>query len=81
MAPHQPRAMPCEWQIWIDRGGTFTDVVARAPDGAVVTAKYLSEDPARPGDAAVNAIRDYPVATGRGLFKSGMTREGWNHPH
>ncbi len=46
------------WQIWIDRGGTFTDVVAQAPDGSVVTRKYLSEDPARPGDAAVNAIRD-----------------------
>ncbi|KGB53542.1 N-methylhydantoinase A [Sphingopyxis sp. LC363] len=46
------------WQIWIDRGGTFTDVVARRPDGAVVTTKYLSEDPARPGDAAVGAIRD-----------------------
>jgi 5-oxoprolinase (ATP-hydrolysing) len=46
------------WQIWIDRGGTFTDVVARSPDGAVITTKYLSEDPARPGDAAVNAIRD-----------------------
>lgn len=46
------------WHIWIDRGGTFTDVVARSPDGSVVTTKYLSEDPARPGDAAVNAIRD-----------------------
>ncbi|WP_242446135.1 hydantoinase B/oxoprolinase family protein [Sphingopyxis lindanitolerans] len=46
------------WHIWIDRGGTFTDVVARVPDGAVVTAKYLSEDPARPGDAAASAIRD-----------------------
>ncbi|AQA00243.1 5-oxoprolinase [Sphingopyxis sp. QXT-31] len=46
------------WQIWIDRGGTFTDVVARSPEGHVVTTKYLSEDPARPGDAAVNAIRD-----------------------
>lgn len=46
------------WQIWIDRGGTFTDVVARSPDGQVVTTKYLSEDPARAGDAAVNAIRD-----------------------
>src|SRR3546814_12576015 len=46
------------WHIWIDRGGTFTDVVARRPDGAVVTAKYLSEDPARAGDAAVGAIRD-----------------------
>ncbi len=47
-----------DWHFWIDRGGTFTDVVAQRPDGAVVTAKYLSEDPARPGDAAVNAIRD-----------------------
>jgi 5-oxoprolinase (ATP-hydrolysing) len=46
------------WHIWIDRGGTFTDVVARGPDGAVITTKYLSEDPARPGDAAVGAIRD-----------------------
>ncbi|WP_411338816.1 hydantoinase B/oxoprolinase family protein [Sphingopyxis sp. J-6] len=46
------------WHIWIDRGGTFTDVVARSPDGEVVTAKYLSEDPARPGDAAVGAIRE-----------------------
>ena len=46
------------WQIWIDRGGTFTDVVARSPEGPVVTTKYLSEDPARPGDAAVGAIRD-----------------------
>ncbi len=46
------------WHVWIDRGGTFTDVVARSPDGMVVTTKYLSEDPARPGDAAVGAIRD-----------------------
>lgn len=46
------------WHIWIDRGGTFTDVVARRPDGTVFTTKYLSEDPARPGDAAVNAIHD-----------------------
>ena len=52
-----PPADP-HWHIWIDRGGTFTDVVARSPDGAVVTTKYLSEDPARPGDAAVGAIRD-----------------------
>jgi 5-oxoprolinase (ATP-hydrolysing) len=51
-------APPTDWHIWIDRGGTFTDVVARSPGGAVVTTKYLSEDPARPGDAAVGAIRD-----------------------
>jgi len=52
------KSQETRWQIWIDRGGTFTDVVARAPDGRVVTTKYLSEDPARPGDAAVGAIRD-----------------------
>ena len=45
------------WQFWIDRGGTFTDVVARAPAGAVSTAKLLSEDPARAEDAAIAAIR------------------------
>ena len=45
------------WQFWIDRGGTFTDVVARAPDGQVLTAKLLSEDPLRREDAAVAAIR------------------------
>ena len=45
------------WQFWIDRGGTFTDVVARAPDGSVRTAKLLSEDPARSEDAAIAAIR------------------------
>ncbi len=55
------------WHIWIDRGGTFTDVAARRPDGKVITAKYLSEDPARPGDAAVNAIRDLTGAGGGAL--------------
>ncbi len=49
--------MTTRWQFWIDRGGTFTDVVARAPDGRVLTAKLLSEDPARSEDAAVAAIR------------------------
>ncbi|MGH3971589.1 MAG: hydantoinase/oxoprolinase N-terminal domain-containing protein, partial [Mycobacterium sp.] len=33
------------WQFWIDRGGTFTDVVARRPDGRLVTHKLLSENP------------------------------------
>ena len=35
------------WQFWIDRGGTFTDVVAKRPDGALVTHKLLSENPGR----------------------------------
>ncbi|MBP2704520.1 hydantoinase B/oxoprolinase family protein [Microbispora sp. RL4-1S] len=45
------------WQFWIDRGGTFTDVVARRPDGRLVTRKLLSDDPARYADAAVEGIR------------------------
>jgi 5-oxoprolinase (ATP-hydrolysing) len=45
------------WQFWIDRGGTFTDVVARRPDGTLVTHKLLSENPGRYTDPAVAAIR------------------------
>src|SRR5437764_1949661 len=45
------------WQFWIDRGGTFTDVVARRPDGAIVTHKLLSEKPERYRDAALAGIR------------------------
>ncbi|HEV8445050.1 MAG TPA: hydantoinase B/oxoprolinase family protein [Steroidobacteraceae bacterium] len=46
------------WQFWIDRGGTFTDIVARRPDGALVTHKLLSENPERYPDAAIQGIRD-----------------------
>src|SRR5262245_20328146 len=46
------------WQFWIDRGGTFTDIVARRPDGTLVTHKLLSENPERYRDAAVQGIRD-----------------------
>ena len=45
------------WQFWIDRGGTFTDVVARRPDGALETHKLLSQDPGRYADAALAGIR------------------------
>src|SRR5881227_3713708 len=45
------------WQFWIDRGGTFTDIVARAPDGGLSTHKLLSENPGRYRDAAVAGIR------------------------
>ncbi|MGH8725010.1 MAG: hydantoinase/oxoprolinase family protein, partial [Burkholderiales bacterium] len=50
--------MPERWQFWIDRGGTFTDVVARRPDGALVTHKLLSENPERYADAAIAGIRE-----------------------
>src|SRR5215470_15863555 len=46
------------WQFWIDRGGTFTDIVARRPDGRLVAHKLLSENPERYRDAAVQGIRD-----------------------
>jgi 5-oxoprolinase (ATP-hydrolysing) len=44
------------WEFWIDRGGTFTDVVARAPSGELRTLKLLSDDPGRYDDAAVAGI-------------------------
>ena len=46
------------WQFWIDRGGTFTDVVGRKPDGTLLTHKLLSENPEAYSDAAVQGIRD-----------------------
>jgi len=46
------------WQFWIDRGGTFTDIVGRQPDGTLVTHKLLSENPEQYRDAAVQGIRD-----------------------
>src|ERR1700692_4227659 len=45
------------WQFWIDRGGTFTDVVGCAPDGSLHTHKLLSENPSQYPDAAVEGIR------------------------
>ena len=47
------------WQFWIDRGGTFSDIVARRPDGRLLTAKLLSENPEQYNDAAVEGIRRF----------------------
>ncbi len=63
-APPRPET---GWEFWIDRGGTFTDVVARAPDGAVSALKLLSEDPARYNDAAVEGIRQVLAEAGQDL--------------
>ena len=46
------------WQFWIDRGGTFTDIVARSPEGKLSTHKLLSENPENYKDAAVQGVRD-----------------------
>ena len=61
-----------KWQFWIDRGGTFTDVVARAPQGAILARKVLSDSGAQSGDAALDGIRQClglmpgaPIPSGR----------------
>ncbi|HYC16392.1 MAG TPA: hydantoinase B/oxoprolinase family protein [Pseudolabrys sp.] len=54
-----PRKKPLQlWDFWIDRGGTFTDVIGRRPDGTLVAHKLLSENPEAYPDAAVQGIRD-----------------------
>jgi 5-oxoprolinase (ATP-hydrolysing) len=81
-----PAAMPAKttpqlWDFWIDRGGTFTDVVGRRPDGTLVAHKLLSENPEAYGDAAVQGISDLlglksgePIPPGRvGAVKMGTT--------
>ena len=61
-----------KWQFWIDRGGTFTDIVARDPFGALTTHKLLSENPGRYRDAAIAGIKavlgialDAPIPAGQ----------------
>ena len=57
MAPISDSSTFKRWQFWIDRGGTFTDVIGRKPDGSLVTAKLLSENPEHYPDAATEGIR------------------------
>src|SRR5215468_8075255 len=69
------------WDFWIDRGGTFTDVIGRRPDGTLVAHKLLSENPEAYRDAAVQGIRDLiglapgaPIPSGLiGAVKMGTT--------
>ncbi|HEX2653711.1 MAG TPA: hydantoinase B/oxoprolinase family protein [Xanthobacteraceae bacterium] len=58
MSQVQHGAEGSKWDFWIDRGGTFTDVVGRRPDGTLVAHKLLSENPEAYRDAAVQGIRD-----------------------
>ena len=82
LAISMPRKQSSQhWDFWIDRGGTFTDVVGRRPDGALVAHKLLSENPEAYADAAVQGIRDLlglkadePIPSGRiGAVKMGTT--------
>jgi hypothetical protein len=63
------QAVERAWEFWIDRGGTFTDIIGRRPDGALVSLKLLSENPERYADAASAGMRalmaqygDTPIA-------------------
>ncbi|HEY8034267.1 MAG TPA: hydantoinase B/oxoprolinase family protein [Methylobacter sp.] len=68
------------WQFWIDRGGTFTDIVARSPDGQIISRKLLSDDPEHYQDAALHGIRgilqrpaDEPLAVSIDSVRMGTT--------
>ncbi|MBS8260388.1 5-oxoprolinase [Roseibium polysiphoniae] len=57
--------MTAKWDFWVDRGGTFTDIVGRAPDGSIHPHKVLSENPEAYRDAAIQGIRELMgIATG-----------------
>jgi 5-oxoprolinase (ATP-hydrolysing) len=69
--PTQSNSSRRSWDFWIDRGGTFTDVIGRSPDGKLHTRKILSENPEAYRDAAVHGIREHlglktgePIPTG-----------------
>jgi 5-oxoprolinase (ATP-hydrolysing) len=81
MTRNSKRVSSASWDFWIDRGGTFTDIVGRKPDGHLVAHKLLSENPEAYRDAAVQGIRDLlglepgqPIPPGRiGAVKMGTT--------
>jgi 5-oxoprolinase (ATP-hydrolysing) len=60
-----------KWQFWVDRGGTFTDIVARTPDGTLKTHKLLSENPEVYPDAAVFGIKTLLGLDGTAKFHVG----------
>ena len=63
------------WRFWIDRGGTFTDVVGRSPAGALVVRKVLSVQPDGPGDPAVRAIGAVLGLPPGGALPAGLVQE------
>ncbi len=62
-----------KWEFWVDRGGTFTDIVARAPSGELSIHKYLSHDPLRYEDPAIHAIKSIPGCEHRESPASGSS--------
>jgi hypothetical protein len=73
LCPWKLQSLAARWQFWIDRGGTFTDIVGRRPDGSLVTHKLLSENPEQYRDAAVAGIRHL-----LGLRPASRSRPRWS---
>ncbi|HEV2507622.1 MAG TPA: hydantoinase B/oxoprolinase family protein [Mesorhizobium sp.] len=67
--------MSAKWDFWIDRGGTFTDVIGRAPDGSLTPLKLLSENPEAYPDAAIHGIRSLLGAKTGEPIPSGLIGE------
>ena len=63
------------WQFWIDRGGTFTDLIGVSPNGNQVVRKVLSDQPGKPGDPAVNVIREVLELKGKDPIPKGIIKE------
>jgi len=63
------------WKFWVDRGGTFTDIVARKPNGELITHKLLSENPERYKDSAVQGIRELLGLTQDAALPDNMIEE------
>ena len=70
-----PEPMTTQWQFWIDRGGTFTDLVGRAPTGELVVRKVLSEPAIDRGDPAVCAIREVMGLSAAAQIPPGLIQE------
>lgn len=64
-----------KWHFWVDRGGTFTDIVAKAPNGRILTHKLLSNNPGRYDDAIAEGVRQL-LAAGSGAGSSGGSGSG-----
>ena len=62
-----------KWSFWIDRGGTFTDVIAISPQDELLTHKILSENPNQYDDAAIESIRLFLKLDKNSFFKSSST--------